>query len=626
MFKDISIIKKVFFLTAAMFCLYIVLTQLCQLVFYGKFYTYAMREELTKQVEEFAAEYEVMTDSEEINSKLVDVSNKNDTYMLVLGEHGNILYNASYEITLQTVKGEVIRLSVDNAVRDKEFNDLNIKVGDSINTIYYTMSNHNNESNVYIPMEIQKEGKLWKLNVNSIPPEIPTDRGMNDIRRKNVYNSVIIHPDGIFSGQMVVEENETETTTAALSGVVTSVTFPDRHNMQSSVRKAESAWAAMHWIKKIGNGKNMHIGERVNYIYTNAGTNSKYLVLVKKIEVNNEPQMIFAVTTLKPVDEAVEVMRNSLSVWIIFGLFIAAVTAVLLSKVITRSILNIMQVTTKMKNLDFSQKCLVQSGDEVGMLAANINDMSEKLDNTIKELVAANQKLTDDIEKERKIELARREFVAAVSHELKTPLAIIRAYSEGLADGISGAKHDKYLNVIIDETKKMDALVLDMLENSRLEAGVQKLNIKQYDLASMTEKIVSRFRNGMDDRNIEFIYENNEGAVTAEFDRGMLEQVMNNFISNAVRHTPDGGKIYIRLKKDNVGTMFSVENEGSHIDEKVIEKVWDRFYKVDKARERSSGGTGLGLSIAKNILILHKAKYGVKNTDTGVMFWFRLKK
>ena len=154
---------------------------------------------------------------------------------------------------------------------------------------------------------------------------------------------------------------------------------------------------------------------------------------------------------------------------------------------------------------------------------------------------------------------------------------------------------------------------------------MQKLTIKNYDISDMTGRIVKRFRNGLDDKNVDIIYDGEKDGICADFDRDMLEQVMNNFITNAVRHTPEGKKIYVSVKKQASNVTFAVENEGSHIDSEDLEKVWDRFYKADKSRDRSAGGTGLGLSIAKNILVLHRAKYGVENTDIGVKFWFRLK-
>lgn len=631
MIKKLSITRKVFLLTAVMFCLYLVITFAVQIFFYGETYTYYKRRELIHQVESLAQKYPHMTTADEINEALVDFSNNSDSYVLIMNERGNIIYTASYEMSLTTDSGESIRVTIDNALHDKHFSELNLKAGDKITMDYYELPSQEDYT-VLIPVLISNGTDVWQMNGSSQPgkprgrqsliPSFDTSfPEINFLPEQRFYDRI----DSIFK---MFEDFETENTSVRrrVTGTISSITMPDERNPQNSLKRSESALAAIQWISQIVNGKDLNLGERIHYIYQSENSAGKYIVVVKKIEAGGKPQMIFAVNTLKPVDEAVNVMRESYVIWFSIAILVVIAMSVIFSKLITRSIVNITQVTTKMKNLDFSQKCLVQSDDELGRLAANINDMSEKLDMTIRELVESNKKLTIDIEHERKMELARREFVAAVSHELKTPLAIIRAYSEGIADGATGERRDKYLNVIIDETKKMDSLVLDMLENSKLESGAYKLKIKTYDITKMVEKITARLKNATGDKTLNFILEKPSGAVNADFDIDMLEQVMNNFISNAIKNTPNNGNIYITLTDEDDSVFFSVENEGSHIDENSLDKVWDRFYKADKARERSAGGTGLGLSIAKNILILHNAEYGVENTEKGVVFRFGMKK
>ena len=247
--------------------------------------------------------------------------------------------------------------------------------------------------------------------------------------------------------------------------------------------------------------------------------------------------------------------------------------------------------------------------------------MSEKLDNTIKQLRRANNKLKKDIEHERMLENQRKDFVAAVSHELKTPLAVIQAYAEGILDGISGDNLDKYLKIILDETNRMDKLVLGMLENSKLEAGAEQPQMKENDLAQQAKNIVKIFAKSASDYEITIVSNISEDKIIKCCDIAMIERVMMNFMSNAVVHTPKGGKIIVTVSDE----IFSIENEGENIPEEEIKFIWDKFYKIDKSRTRAGGETGLGLSIAKNILILHKAEYGAENTGTGVKFWFKLK-
>ncbi|MCX7714694.1 MAG: cell wall metabolism sensor histidine kinase WalK [Clostridia bacterium] len=621
-----SITTKIFLLTAVMFCIYIFITFFLQVFFYGKIYIYYKKEELAKQVEQFSKEYAVLDDPEEINSSMVDFSNSNDSYLLVMNDSGNILYAASYEMTVLTEDGQNIRISLDNAVRDKAFSDLKLKKGSYI-TVQYSAVGEVNDGNIYFPIKISNSDGSWRINggkQGGVRMDIPDNIG--DILEKGKNINISIYGEDAAppsdGGETHFSISEFELVSRKASGIITSITLPDERNSQASMRRAESARAALLWINRLYEGETLNIGQKIHYIYKNGESGDKYMVVVKKIEKDGLGQMIFAVTTLKSVDEAVEVMQGSHILWFFVAFFVVVAMSIIFSQLVTRPILNITQVTTKMKNLDFSQKCEVHSQDEVGKLAQNINDMSTQLDATIHELMDANEKLMSDIERERKIELQRKEFVAAVSHELKTPLAIIRAYSEGLNDNISSEKRERYLNVIVDETKKMDALVLDMLENSRLEAGVQKLDIKEHDICPFLKKIVSRFEHNCAEKDIRMILNFSSDEMKANFDSGKIEQVVTNFITNAIRHTPNGHKIYVSVSEKGTKKLVCVENEGKHIPENELDKVWDRFYKIDKSRDRSMGGTGLGLSIAKNILLLHKAAYGVENTDKGVRFWF----
>ena len=229
--------------------------------------------------------------------------------------------------------------------------------------------------------------------------------------------------------------------------------------------------------------------------------------------------------------------------------------------------------------------------------------------------------MKSDIERQVEQENQRSEFVAAISHELKTPLAVIRAYSEGLIDGVSVEKQSKYINVIIDETEKMSALVSDMLKNSKLESGAMEMDIQRYNLSEFVSEISYRLSKTAKEKNID-VLNDIEPDIYADFDEYYLEQVVGNFITNAIRYTPEGMRIFVKAVQREKSCEVSVENEGSHIADELLDKVWNRFYKVDSSR--SGEGTGLGLAIAKNILMLHKARFSVENTDIGVKFSFTL--
>lgn len=584
-FKNLSITKKVLIVLFVIFFIYTIFGAGIQTLFFEKFYSYTKRDLLTKQIESFSEKYLKMNDDDEINKALLE-NTGNDTYMLIMNENGDIINSTSYQLIIKTDSGEKITFFLDHITRNKRFEELNLQENETITVGYITPRGPEDKQGIYMPITIITDD--GRFSFSDMPPRM--------------------------YGEKRVEEN-----LRYITGEV--VYVPSRKSLENTINRDESAHAAMDWMGRVYNGIRPQPGKSIHYIYQSNENMGTYCVVVKNLNEKND--MLFGVTTLKPVTEAVGIMQTLQTIWFaIMGIVMIFVVFVL-TKRMTKPIKDIAAVTTNMKNLDFSQKCPVTSKDELGMLAENINSMSNALDTAIKDLKSANEKLTDDIERERRIEQNRREFVATVSHELKTPLAIIRAYSEGILDGVSENKRKRYLEVIANETKKMDALVLDMLDNSKLEAGAEKLNLKKHNLAALADNIVNIFAVKCKEKSISIKGEY-DNDVTACFDINRIEQVITNFISNAVRHTPENGTIYVTVKNEN-GAVCTVENTGKHIDEDEIPKIWDRFYKVDKSRERSGdGGTGLGLSIAKNILVLHNAEYFVKNTDRGVEFGFKL--
>lgn len=225
--------------------------------------------------------------------------------------------------------------------------------------------------------------------------------------------------------------------------------------------------------------------------------------------------------------------------------------------------------------------------------------------------------------KQQKLEQNRKELTNAIAHELKTPLGIIRNFSEGLKENINIDKNDYYLDVIVDETDKMDKMILEMLNLSKLEANAYKLNIESFSLAELTQREIEKYKNLYNDKNLNIIFNySNDCEVIA--DKTAFEYVISNFISNAVKYTPNGLNIKIDIEKINNKNIFTIENQGEKIPNEKLSRIWDSFFKGDDSRERKDGGTGLGLAIVKKYLELHKAKYGCENTEDGVKFWFKI--
>lgn len=365
----------------------------------------------------------------------------------------------------------------------------------------------------------------------------------------------------------------------------------------------------------------------ITFNFTNSSTNTDSLVVVSPIKLKKlVSDVIFVVSPLQPVDEATSVMRKYYIYVFIAAIILILFLSVLHSKMISKPLLKLNDAASEMANLNFDVKCEVTSNDEIGNLASNLNFLSEKLNGTLSELQDANIQLQDDIEKERLLEKIRKEFVADVSHELKTPISLIEGYAEALKDGIvSEEDMDFYTEVIIDEAKKMNSLVMDMLNLSRLETTGYKLNIQNHNLYEIVYPIYKKYNTNDREHNIYFEF-SIPNSTLVKCDEFRIEEVLKNLISNAVKHTPSSKNVYLRVKiHHNKNVLIEVENEGSPICTEDLDLIWNKFYRVDKSRNKASGGTGLGLAITKNILDLHNSDYSVKNTENGVLFYFTLK-
>ncbi|MGN0569535.1 MAG: ATP-binding protein [Candidatus Fimenecus sp.] len=294
----------------------------------------------------------------------------------------------------------------------------------------------------------------------------------------------------------------------------------------------------------------------------------------------------------------------------------------------TKPLIKMSEITEKMSNMDFSEKCEVKSRDEIGRLSDSINNLSVSLDTTLNDLNEKNKQLSDDIEKKQTLEQLRKEFISSISHELKTPIAIIKGYAEGaqmMLDGDDSEGAAEYCEIITKESDKMNALVYELLELSRYELGDSRLEIEKFELKPFIEDYTDAEKIVFDEKGIRFSAEIPENA-WCEGDTVKLSMVLNNFVSNAVAHASGEKVIKITCRDMADKYRITVFNSGEHIKDEDIEKIWKSFYRADKSHSRKEGRFGLGLSIVSAIQNLHGMEYGVKNAENGVEFWFDIKK
>jgi Signal transduction histidine kinase len=340
----------------------------------------------------------------------------------------------------------------------------------------------------------------------------------------------------------------------------------------------------------------------------------------------------FADGSIFLIRSPIESIRESASIsnrfLIIIGCFMIVICTVLIwyfSKRLTDPILELAALSERMANLDFEAKYTSGGKNEIGNLGDNFNRMSAKLESTISELKSANNCLMKDIEQKEKLEQMRNDFLGNVSHELKTPIALIQGYAEGLKEGVSDDPESRefYCDVIMDEASKMNQMVKNLLALNQLEFGDEDIQFERFDLTAVIRGILQSMEILAQQDDMRVIFRQQE-PVYVWADEFKVEQVVRNYVSNAFHHAGLEKVIEVRIKRQDDKARITVFNTGAPIPEKDVAHIWDKFYKVDKAHTREYGGNGIGLSIVKAIMESFHQKYGVNNYENGVEFWFEL--
>ncbi|MCR4594509.1 MAG: HAMP domain-containing histidine kinase [Clostridiales bacterium] len=294
----------------------------------------------------------------------------------------------------------------------------------------------------------------------------------------------------------------------------------------------------------------------------------------------------------------------------------------------TKPLIKMSKVTEKMTDMDFSEKLDVKSNDEIGALSEGINNLSNSLDITLNDLNEKNEQLRIDIEKKQTLDDLRKEFISSISHELKTPIAIIRGYAEGAqfmleSDDTKGAK--EYCDIILMESDKMNGLVFELLELSKYEIGDDRLLVNDFSLKDLIHDYIAGEKIVFSEKGINY-EEDIDSDYECTGDITKLSMVLNNYVSNAVSHAAYDKIIRISSKDMDDKVRVSVFNTGDRISDVDIDKIWKSFYRADKSHSREEGRFGLGLSIVSAIQNLHGNDFGVENEENGVTFWFDITK
>ena len=357
-------------------------------------------------------------------------------------------------------------------------------------------------------------------------------------------------------------------------------------------------------------------------------TSISYILLSSQLD---NGYLLYIRIPITSIEESVKISNNFLYLIAGFTILISAVIVSFVSRKFTEPILELNTIAKNMSNLDFSHKYKVtDADDEINNLGKSINLMSDKLEKTIKQLRNTNIELEKDIEEKSKIDEMRKSFISDVSHELKTPIALIQGYSEGLIENVNSDEESRqfYAEVILDETNKMDKLVKQLLELMKLEYGKREFTDTEFNIVELEKEVIRKSKVMLEEKSIEVNIKSAE-EINVIADDFYIEQVITNYLTNAIKHVEEiDGKRMITIENcidiEKGKVRVKVFNTGKNIKEEDLARIWNRFYKVDESRNRQDGGTGIGLSFVKAIMTNYKNDYGVINKENGVEFYFEL--
>ncbi|GAB6618041.1 MULTISPECIES: sensor histidine kinase [Bacillus] len=597
--KNRSIVFKLFLLTSTLFTIIFLLFFLGQSLFLEKFYINKKVKTVQNSFEKFVDNYEKSGKTyEEIRKLKQEFHDKTNAEMQFLNTNGIIKSDNNFYIDVINPKNnKAYSIPLNNLLTPEEYNkfeNLGLKKDGMINVVGFV------QDSTITPIELTTNYNRWQNEyINSDFQSINGNPAKNRLtsRSKTV-------------------------TQIEFTGIVSKLQLPSKADVRLA-NDLETLQAVQYFAEIIRDGTTSP--QQLSHFLLDSGENIKNSIFVQPImEDGKIKEYAFAVASLQPVNEAMLVLKD----YYVYALIIVFLVIILLSfyysKIIVKPLIKMNRVTKKMANFDFSEKLPVTADDEIGGLSGSINTLSVNLKDRIDRLNVANTKLQQDIERERQLEKTRKEFISGVSHELKTPLSVIRSFAEGIKDGVS-KDTTYYTDVILEETENMNRLIVEMLELAKLESGTYKLDMTTFSIGELIQQVYTKLLFSMEEKHLQVSIDV-DSSIFVKANRSRIEQVVVNLLSNAIRYTPDGEKIQVSVIEMEDTVKIEIENTGNPIPEDSLEKIWDRFYRLDASRSRHTGGTGLGLSIVKNILDLHHAEYGVYNTTNSVVFYFNLQK
>lgn len=572
-----SVVFKLFMVTSVMILIVFSLVMVAEGLFFERFYRTSKIHALERNMNQFALQLKEMEAGERQTARLLGhFMNENDASIAMLNERFARLHINPYVLELQAEDGK----------------------------------------NVTIPLPV--EG----MALEDIPHGIKTGDvlavdGIFMDEKDTVMQPVVFQPT----------DSEAEEGLVRIRGKVTDLMLPEKRSYNPLYQDALIDDALLDWTQQPEQDlKLLQKGSPVRMSWTDKWSGVDYVVLVRSLaEEGQEDRYLFVMTSMQPVGEAVGTLKQYFIYIAPMIVVLVMVLSLIYSRMVSRPLVQLNRSAARLAKLDFSGQTEIRSKDEFGELSRSMITLSQNLDEALKELTRANARLQEDVEEKLRSEQLRKELIANISHELKTPLGIVKGFAEGLQDGVADDKRERYLASVVNETDRMNALIMDMLELSKFEVKAVRLQCRNFSLAALIQRVADSFTQQLDNKRLLLDIGGGQEEAIVQADSRRMEQVVLNLLSNAIRHAEEGSVIAIRMLRMTPGKVTTIiENAGNPIAKSDMERIWEQFYRAERSRDRKSGGTGLGLAIVKHILELHESEYGVMNTERGVAFYFTL--
>ena len=428
-------------------------------------------------------------------------------------------------------------------------------------------------------LQLQADSKII-----SIP--IPTNgMTMDDIPQGIKIGDMLV-VDGIYMDEkdtimhpvvMQQTSSDPEQGLVRVKGKITDVMLPEQRSYNPLYQDALMDDALMYWIPTAKlNQSRLQDGSTVQLEWSDPWSGVEYAVVVRSLSQGKEGERyLFTMTSLQPVGEAVDVLKQYFVVIAPIIVVLAVILSLIYSRMITRPLVKLSRSAARLAKLDLSEQSEIHSKDEFGELSRSMITLSRNLDTTLKELTQANVKLQEDVEEKQRSEQLRKELIANISHELKTPLGIVKGFAEGLQDEVANDKRDRYLALIINETDRMNALIMDMLELSKYEAKAIRLQLRNLSITDLIQRLLESFAQQLESKHLQLkVNKDEEEDLLVQADPRRMEQVLLNLLSNAIRYAAQNSVITIGIRRTSDGRVtIVIENMGSPIAEEDLNRI-----------------------------------------------------